>query len=170
MQGINLFPWRQVQYRRALKYFLLRLLLLFLCALGGYWGLEQINQQQRQYLAEQQEQLTLLNQKLIKQEMEISQQRRTLLPQSDGLTLASAKAIARLQLLHELPLLQGELTEVRLDSEQLDMAGNIDSQNAFAELHQFLQQRCGAVNLSQLQNEATNIAFRLQTACDGENK
>ena len=163
MQGINLFPWRQVQYRRALKYFLLRLLLLFLCALGGYWGLEQINQQQRQYLA-------LLNQQLIKQEMEISQQRRTLLPQSDGLTLASAKAIARLQLLHELPLLQGELTEVRLDSEQLDMAGNIDSQNAFAELHQFLQQRCGAVNLSQLQNEATNIAFRLQTACDGENK
>lgn len=161
--AINLLPWREEAHKRRAIHFLYQLLgaivFLSLVYVGlSHWKAKMNNQWQQtshqlsqvqQQLQQGQSQLQRLRQGYIALEKE---------------ALSTKRLQPIFQLLMTLPLQQGELTALSLDSQKLILKGRVEHQQEFEQVHQALNQAnlFEQVSLAQFQPSGKEILFEFE--------
>ncbi|MGC6376694.1 PilN domain-containing protein [Bisgaard Taxon 45] len=159
---INLLPWREKSAKRRLKHMSLQLIVLILLTSIGYvYCFEQqaLLEQQTLIQRAKQEQIRLEQQALSQQIQHLQQH--MVLP--DTARLATADVLTMLNMLSSLPLEQGELTSLQLDNQVLLLQGQMEKQQAFEQLHQYLlaQPLFSRVELAEMRSESAQIVFEM---------
>lgn len=160
--GLNLLPWRDVQTQWLLK----RLLF----TIGGYiltTGImllvfTQYHDNLRQKISEKRTALEQVQGRLLSTNQQIIQLQTHAYTETLPSPLTTTQITAIFQLLQKLPLQQGELSELQLDADRLDLIGFATSQEEFNQLHEFLRQQSpfSAIKLTQFKPSAQQIFFQ----------
>ncbi|MGC6405526.1 competence protein ComB [Bisgaard Taxon 45] len=160
---INLLPWREKSAKHRLKQISIQLIVLILLTSIGYvYCFEQQALLERQALIQRakQEQIRLEQQALTQQIQHLQQH---IMELPDTARLATADVLTVLNILSSLPLEQGELTSLQLDNQVLLLQGQMEKQQAFEQLHQYLlaQPLFARVELAEIRSESEQIVFEM---------
>lgn len=138
--GINLLPWRIVEFRRKSKKMLLIVLMwgLTLC-LSLIW-LVFLQRQIEMDLNLQQKNASNIKQQLSETQQKITALQQKMQGQQDRLKVPQTAILPFLALLQQLPLTKGELKQLDFSAHTLNIQGWVADQAEFERLDQFLHQ------------------------------
>ncbi len=136
--AINLLPWRLYRHRQKLNVFLWKSLCCLLCSafIGTY--LLYLIQQQRHIVSDYHRQLHQLSHQLTQRIEQTNKLRHHYAGKEEQTSVPSAAALRFLELLTQLPLEQGELSEATLSTAQSKLKGQVEYQQEFERIQHFL--------------------------------
>ncbi|WP_040976011.1 hypothetical protein [Necropsobacter massiliensis] len=159
--AINLLPWRQYRHRQKLNVFLWKTLCCLLCSALICAYLLYLIQQQRHIASDYHRQLHQLSQQLTQRIEQTNKLRRHYAGKEQQTSVPSSVALRFLALLAQLPLEQGELSEVVLSAAQPKLKGQVEYQQEFERIQHFLSTHPGLqeVKLTAFTPQQTALRF-----------
>ncbi|EHK90775.1 PilN domain-containing protein [Aggregatibacter actinomycetemcomitans] len=168
-KDINLLPWR-IQLQRQQNQALFRQLIL--CALictSGWLILGSLAESHAETAETIQSELTKIQPEQQLTQRHIQQLRSTQTDSEELRSVSKETVFSLLNQLTELPLTQGELTELSLKTPQLTLTGYSHSQEEFSRLNQFLTQQplFAEVKLTEFKPSANELQFQFDLTLQG---
>lgn len=160
---INLLPWREKRTKQRIKTVSAQFaMLILLSGLSNFYCFEQTTLLKQKISIQQSVQAqTHIEQQTVNQQIQRLKQQIVL---SDTVRLAASDFLALLACLSALPLSQGELTYLNLDNEVLTVQGQVEKQQEFDQIHQYLlaQPLFTTVLLTEMRSELEHIVFEME--------
>lgn len=137
---MNLLPWRLTAHRQRSRQAFRRFILVLGTSLAAYIALWQVNLRSESELNRIQAELEQMNQKLPALIAQVRRQQQHLIQQANSKPVARAQIQQTMDLLQQLPFIQGELSDFTLDAEQIRLKGKAQDQREFEQIQQFLNE------------------------------
>ena len=137
---INLLPWRLKQHQQNSRILLLKLLGLMSIVLILSFGLHYFDRQISMNLTEKRTDLQQIITELTKIERQIAKLRNSHNNRENQTPVTTEKILQILTLLSELPLQDGELDSLTLNSTQIELSGITENQPEFEGVNRFLSE------------------------------
>lgn len=135
---MNLLPWRLTAHRQRSRQAFRRFILVLGTSLAAYIALWQVNLRSESELNRIQAELEQMNQKLPALIAQVQRQQQHLTQKENSKPVARAQIQQTMDLLQQLPFIQGELSDFILDAEQIRLKGKAQDQREFEQIQQFL--------------------------------
>lgn len=139
--AINLLPWRVLCHRQKLRALLYKGLCCLLCSAAVCVYLFYLIRQDSLTVSAYHRQLHQLSQQLTQHIEQTNKLRRHYAGKEPQPSLPASSALHFLELLAQLPLQQGELTEAAFSAAQLRVKGWVEQQQEFAQIQHFLSEQ-----------------------------
>lgn len=161
-KDINLLPWRIQLQRQQNKALLHQLILCALICTSGWLILGSLAESHAETAETIQTELTKIQPEQQFTQRHIQQLRSTQTDSEELHPVSKETVFSLLNQLTELPLTQGELTELSLKTAQLTLTGYSHSQEEFSRLNQFLTQQplFAEVTLAEFKPNADELQFQ----------
>ncbi|OOF70982.1 hypothetical protein [Rodentibacter caecimuris] len=160
MNGINLFPWRQVTHRHQSKVFINLAFIFVGIGVGIYCILNSLTQAKQHELQKHQNDLNEIQRLLTQSQIQISQLRQYTkdIEELNAIPVKQRQEI--LDMVAKLPFEEGELQFLHFTAEQIQLIGSVLNQQEFEKIHQFLAQKFTKIKLARFTPEQNKLNFQ----------
>lgn len=135
---MNLLPWRLTAHRQRSRQACKRLILALSLFFAAYFVLWRLNLHEQNILTRTQTELEQIKQKLPTLIARVRSQQQRLSQQENSRPVSREQIQQTLDLLQQLPFIQGELSDFTLDAERITLKGKAQTQQEFEQIQQFL--------------------------------
>lgn len=167
---INLLPWRLWEHQKRLKLLGIRAALATVLSLLIYLGLAEINSHLEHQITGNKQQQESLQQEIGQQQQSLAKLRKLQENYGSEAALEGRNTLQFLDMLAQLPLQQGELSQVFFSAEGGVLKGFTEQQQEFHQIQQYLQQQKFLIDLqlSHFQPQENRIFFEFNFKVQAE--